>query len=439
MKTITLVACSRLDYLKSTVESLKNNNLAGYTLFIGVEPLNAEVISYCRQLNFMPTELTVNSSQLGVAGNPLATITRAFESGSEFNVALEDDLLLSPDALDLANWFLELPQNPDYFCLNLFHYGSNPELPSEIVESNHFAPLGWAATAKMWRDFIQPSWLSDRRGWDFSVNQVLLKEQKLKLLRPNLARANHLGREGGVHCSPEFHDQVFSKLVISDGSIRKYSLFARTRHVCNSANSKISPKITVVVVANHHRRALITESLGDVPHTLHMTTDYNLPEGFVPVPEYMGLSPNQTGPYRCFRGHQDALKTVGTPFALVLEDDAVPNRNDWVEIANKAADLLGDYELISLHSREVDCTRFNSLPFSADLNFLVPKTQGDAWVLGSLAYLVNMSVANRLVEAEFDGFPTDLFICRKFKFGVVAPSPFDHDRSQGSLVESLRD
>ncbi len=435
MKTITLVACNRLNYLKCAIESLKKNNLNGYTLFIGVEPVDEEVISYCRQLDFMPTHVTVNSSRLGVAGNPLATIARAFESGSDFNVALEDDLLLSPDALDLANWFSELPQSADYFCLNLFHYGSNPELPSEVVESNHFAPLGWAASAKMWRELIEPNWLSDKRGWDFSVNQVLLQEKKLKLLRPSLGRANHVGREGGVHCSPAFHDQVFSKLVISDGSIRKYSLFTRTRR----ANSKISPKITVVVVANRHRRALITESLGEVPHTLHMTTDYHLPEGFVPVAEYKGLSPNQTGPYRCFKGHQDALKQVSTPFALVLEDDAVPNRSDWVEITNKAADLLEDYELISLHSREVDHSRFNTLPFSADLNFLVPRTQGDVWVLGSLAYLINMSVAKRLIDAEFDGFPTDLFICRKFKFGIVAPTPFDHDRSQGSLVESLRD
>lgn len=223
MKTITLVAYNRLHYMVRMIESLKRNNLEGYTLFIGVEPDNLSVVEYCQNLNFMPTKVTVNPQRLGVAWNPFATISRAFDSGSDFNVAVEDDLILSPDALDLANWFFALPENP-YLCLGLFNYESDPTFPDQVEMVDEFTPLGWAITASIWRRLIKSNWMIDSRGWDFSMNIIRQNNPANKVLRPQWARANHIGREGGVHCSPEFHDQMFSRLEISDGSGRLYHL-----------------------------------------------------------------------------------------------------------------------------------------------------------------------------------------------------------------------
>jgi hypothetical protein len=223
MKTITLVACNRLHYLRQTIECLKKNNLDGYKLFLGVEPLDEAVIAYCRGLNFMPFDLTINSERLGVAWNPKATISRAFDAGTDFNVALEDDLLLSPDALDLANWFFAL-RNSGFFSMNFCNYRSDAAFPIEVEETDHFIPLGWAVNRAVWRKEIEPNWMCDPRGWDFSVNKILEERKDRKVLQPRLARSKHNGREGGEHCTAEFHDRVFQNLPISDGSARSYTL-----------------------------------------------------------------------------------------------------------------------------------------------------------------------------------------------------------------------
>jgi hypothetical protein len=224
MKTITLVACDRLNYLSKTIECLKQNRLDGYELFIGVEPEDAAVVEYCRRLQFMPITLTVNPTRLGVAWNPKATIDRAFDAGSEFNVAIEDDLLLAPDALDLANWFLE-SHGRHFFSLNLCNYRSDSSFPSQVESTDHFIPLGWAVTREAWQESIRLNWMCDPRGWDFSVNRILETQTRKRLLQPRLARSNHNGREGGEHCTPEFHDRTFAHLPMSDGTTRHYHLY----------------------------------------------------------------------------------------------------------------------------------------------------------------------------------------------------------------------
>jgi hypothetical protein len=196
----------------------------------------------------------------------------------------------------------------------------------------------------------------------------------------------------------------------------------------------IRKEITIVVVACKARKALALDFLLDLPHIAHWTTDYDLPSGFRPRPECVAPIPNQTARYRCFKGHQDALTRVQTPYALVLEDDAVPNRNDWVSVANEACGFLDQYELVSLHSREVNENDFVAEAWGK-MRFLRPKIQGEAWVLGSLAYLINMEAAPRFIKSVYDGFPRDLANCRHFKFGLIDPSPFNHDRSQGSLID----
>lgn len=221
-KTITLVANNRLHYLKEMVDSLRRNNLTDYSLFIGVEPDESAVVAFCKSMDFMPTQLTINATRLGVKLNPLATISRAFEAGSDLNVHLEDDIILSPDALDLANWYCSLADK-DWLCLDLFNYHSDPSSPNVVEESDHFAPLGWVTRRNSWEKHFAPNWMADKRGWDFSVNKLISDGNK-KVLMPKLSRSNHIGREGGVHCSQDFHDRVFSRVSISDGSARDYRL-----------------------------------------------------------------------------------------------------------------------------------------------------------------------------------------------------------------------
>ncbi len=191
--------------------------------------------------------------------------------------------------------------------------------------------------------------------------------------------------------------------------------------------------ISIVIVANPHRPALVLESLDGVDYRLSCTPDYELPTDFATP---FGLAANnQTGAYRCFRGHQDALGlATGSPI-LVLEDDAVPNTRDWLSIVSAVSTAVTDVEIVSLHGRGFDVGRFDRRAVVAGRDVLVPRFWcGPVRVFGSLAYLIRGAAARRFMAMRYDGVPVDLLLPNRFKFCLVHPSPFDHDRRYPSLV-----
>jgi hypothetical protein len=199
----------------------------------------------------------------------------------------------------------------------------------------------------------------------------------------------------------------------------------------------IDHRVQPIVVASQHRKPLVAEHLAGVPHEISLTPDYPLPPGFASRPEYAQLVANQVGAYRCFRGHQRALELLTRPFALIFEDDAVPITPDWWRIVNTALDLTDEFEVISLHGRELQPGTFALRDYNGiQLAEALPGSK--LRVLGSLAYLITANAAFRFTRSHYSGFPADLFLCAHFRFALVEPSPFFHDRSQGSLVETAR-
>ena len=198
----------------------------------------------------------------------------------------------------------------------------------------------------------------------------------------------------------------------------------------------------IYVVATHQRPALILEALTTVPHIVCWTTNYKLEEGWKPPDAYGSLIHNQVGHLRCWRGHQDALKLFlesHNDAALVLEDDAWPNTGLWKTIAALAMNVLNEFEAVSLHGRAFHAEAFDASPLNpktlTERSILVPKTQGQTWVQGSLAYMIRRDAAERWVADKYDGYPADLYLCNRFKFALIDPSPFDHSRRHPSLID----
>jgi len=196
--------------------------------------------------------------------------------------------------------------------------------------------------------------------------------------------------------------------------------------------------IELVVVACRKRPAIILPFLENIPHRIHWTTDYELPEGWTIAQEYSSYLRHQkqyVGHLRCFRGHADALKDVKSTVALVIEDDAVPNRDDWVKVVAQASKYMERYDVISLHGRQFHPEHFEIEPQPLGVNFLKPLPGGQRWVQGSLAYLIRTDAASKLISHEYNGYPIDIFLCNEFeKFGLINPSPFDHGHSR-SLID----
>src|SRR5258708_4029596 len=143
LKTITLTAFNRPTYTQEVLQSLRCNNTTGYVLFIAVEPGCDRTIEICRAVDFMPVEVIVNPSRLGINHNNKNIYETVFNCGRQWNLAIEDDTPLSPDALELAEWFRTLPRSADYLLLNLFSENGNIARPLELFEFDAFCPWGY--------------------------------------------------------------------------------------------------------------------------------------------------------------------------------------------------------------------------------------------------------------------------------------------------------
>jgi hypothetical protein len=200
-------------------------------LFARVEPSPRlpDVLALLERL--VPTaEVTVNPERLGVRHNPHAALEAAF-AHCERVLYLEEDLLVAPDLLSLVDAYFACEQ-PGDLCLNLLLGGtcsaafySDVSLPSALVRARAFNSLGWAATRDKWRRYLSAWWFDDDRrfctvddvrasGWDIAVHRRLLAEN-LRVVAPLLARALHIGRSGGVHCSEADHDRAFAALPLA--------------------------------------------------------------------------------------------------------------------------------------------------------------------------------------------------------------------------------
>jgi hypothetical protein len=195
----------------------------------------------------------------------------------------------------------------------------------------------------------------------------------------------------------------------------------------------------IVVVANHHRKALILDHLKDVPHTVSYSLDYNLPDDFkVEDPGWVQPTiPCHTGVYRCFRGHQDAIKKCTSDNILLFEDDAVPNTSDWLQIVQDSLEYLQNFEMVSLHGRDYYKVLFcNYKEIRPGNNFLImPTKDKPPFICGALAYLLNRKSFEQVLSWNYIGMPIDILLYYKLNFCLLEKSPFNHDRSQGSLID----
>lgn len=213
----------------------------------------------------------------------------------------------------------------------------------------------------------------------------------------------------------------------------------------------------IVVVANVHRSPIITEYLGQAgqPYHLSLTPDLPLPAERDWPNDW--LNHNTLGAYRCYMAHRLALSATlgdrkldewkGDEVICVFEDDARPHWQDWFQQTAKAADLLKDFEVVSLHGRRTVGTRHKhangqmyAIPTYGKHGVCTKqRQQGEFegfWTCGSLAYLVSADTAYKIIALPYDGMPMDLVLVNRFKAAIIEPSPFLHDRQHGSLVEN---
>jgi hypothetical protein len=225
-KTITVTANDRPHYLEKMLNSLRVNDIAGYQVVIALEPECQENLALCREFDHVSKTVIINPRRLGVRNNPYSVLDYVFNKGSRANVYLEDDIELSPDAIALADWYFDQAQSADCMGLRFFAKSEGKEDLSHVARTKVFSSLGFALTADQWRDRYEATWFDDAHqldgvGWDFSINALLQRSEGVYMLQPAVARSVHIGRDGGTHCLPDFHDSTFGTVRIGRGRPRE--------------------------------------------------------------------------------------------------------------------------------------------------------------------------------------------------------------------------
>lgn len=217
MNTITMICYKRPGYMKQALDALAKNDFTGYDgVHIFAEPVGSlEMYNLLHGYSLpVPIHIHHNPVRLGTDLNGFTALCYVFDQlGADFNVHIEEDVVVSPDALKMALNYAALPNKHSVMCLCLHnHGGAKPDGNNvrDLAYADGFSPYGWAATRYNWKHWLKPHWFSNRwaaegggYGWDWSVNYAVSKTHEACVMVPIVSRANTVGEFGGVNMSPE--------------------------------------------------------------------------------------------------------------------------------------------------------------------------------------------------------------------------------------------
>lgn len=209
VRTLSLTAYNRPDYLRQTVDALNGCEALDQfeRVFVSIDASDQQdaVLSAVNRLK-LSTIVYVHTEHLGLNANIKFALQQAF-AGSQFNVHLEDDIVLSPDALRFVLW--AAPQVP---VVELFSRRVGEADPGSCSFHPHFNPWGWACAAEVFKRFIEPDWelrLKQVPTWDLALHSVMAANC-LQALRPHLSRSKHIGRTGTTQMEAYFDQHLAS-------------------------------------------------------------------------------------------------------------------------------------------------------------------------------------------------------------------------------------
>jgi len=202
LKTITLVCKDRPDYTQKVLNTLKEQNkkLNDYKLYINIDSGCKEVVDICKKIDFIETDIKIFKSgesniRKRIDLNTYDVMERTFNDGSDFNLYLEDDVIMSPDALDIMNWYIE--QNLTdiaTLCLCNLWDRTNPD-ENLIYGVRCFCGWGFITNKLQFEKYFKPAWLT-KPSWDKAVANHIRTFEKVYNLVPQLSRTSNIGEKG---------------------------------------------------------------------------------------------------------------------------------------------------------------------------------------------------------------------------------------------------
>lgn len=235
-KSITIVGYRRPFFMKKMFETLVKNDLEGWDIYIGLDkdPQNVDrhrqfIQEYVPQANVFWRDWHYHLPRWAcISRNLHDLISRAYANGSEYNLYIEDDLTVSPDVTQIADWYGQ-SKIENTFCLNLTNRSNNHSIasmdsPEKLIVSIKrlhqikgypsqigarqvipgFNPFAHVTKRREWYEFINQSTFF-HKGWDHGWG-IEARHRDLDILVPFVTRCDHHGTHG-VHIKNNAHNK----------------------------------------------------------------------------------------------------------------------------------------------------------------------------------------------------------------------------------------
>ena len=151
----------------------------------------------------------------------------AWQDDPDFVLLIEDDIVISDDALLYIEWAAEkYKDDPSVRTIGLWGHDNQPSLPlsekdyGKVMRQNYFTCWGWGTWKDRWEE-MEKKWTtgddSHNTSWDVILSSSL--EDRVEIL-PAVSRAYNCGENLGTHRGRAWPGMVASGLIDPDGEIK---------------------------------------------------------------------------------------------------------------------------------------------------------------------------------------------------------------------------
>ena len=248
LRTISIAAYNRPDNLTWLLRDLKAQLLPldDYQLHIRIDRgTRFEVMrEIAEAVDFIETHVTWPNARLGMNLNTFESIRWTFEEVSaDFNVYLEEDYLLSPDAFNLVEWYIEngdrmrsslkVKDIAAYCLCNLAHEGGAS--PTEVFLSREGGFWGFVLSRRQWDKYAKKGWFVGHpqiakgkwtKSWDKRLAVYIRSFPGVYRAFPALSRVSNSGKTR-ISCVPGKEEYVYDKEL----KVHKYRYYSQERKV----------------------------------------------------------------------------------------------------------------------------------------------------------------------------------------------------------------
>jgi hypothetical protein len=207
----------RVSYLRETLASWSNvRGIEGAELIFCCEPGHYEAAQMCREVEFAPVLCSVNPSRFGVLRNPWHAFDTAFRGyEADFAVLAEEDITVSPDALEFFAWCQRYRDDSSVLAVSLHQRDAQPGGLAGVTTARWDYDGAhmwvWGTWRDRWENLLRDDWDFAyeengggplQRGFDWRIRNKYCLQQGMRVIAPCMSRAQHIGKYGGAHATP---------------------------------------------------------------------------------------------------------------------------------------------------------------------------------------------------------------------------------------------